>query len=127
MVEGAVQFNFSDTGSLVYVSGVTREKTLIWVDRDGREESLTAEPRRYRYPRISPDGSQLALTMRDQENDIWIWHFERETLTRFTFGAGSEHYPAWTPDGRRVAFDSTRDGHEIFTGSRLMARVSSSS
>ena len=108
---GAAQFSFSDTGSLVYLSGLALDnRTLVWVGRDGREEPLTAEPRRYTYPRMSPDGTQLALDVRDQENDIWIWHFERETLTRFTFGAGSEHYPAWTPDGRRVAFDSTRDG-----------------
>ncbi|TDI48418.1 MAG: hypothetical protein E2P02_00600 [Acidobacteria bacterium] len=108
---GAAQFSFSDTGSLVYLSGVALDdRTLVWVDRNGREEPLTAEPRRYFNPRMSPDGTQLALDVRDQENDIWIWHFERETLTRFTFGAGNKHYPAWTPDGRRVVFDSTLDG-----------------
>jgi serine/threonine-protein kinase len=79
------------------------------VDRDGREEALAAEPRAYAYPRISPDGGRLALDVRDQENDIWIWDFTRETLTRLTFAPGRDAYPAWTPAGTHVAFSSERD------------------
>ena len=90
--------------------GGLENRTLVWVDRDGGEEALTAEPRRYVYPCISPDGSQLALDVRDRELDIWIWHFARETLTRFTFTLGMEHYPVWTPDGLQVAFSSEHDG-----------------
>ena len=48
--------------------------------------------------------------MRDQEFDIWIWDFARETLRRLTFSPEGEVYPTWTPDGRRVAFMSDRDG-----------------
>ena len=45
---GAAEFSVSRTGSLVYgpsTSGAVR--TLVWVDRDGRQEPLTAEPRAY--------------------------------------------------------------------------------
>ena len=108
---GAAQFSVSDTGALVYVTGGDPgERTLVWVDRDGREETLAAEPRDYRYPRISPDGGRVALDVRDQENDIWIWDFARETLTRHTFAPGGDMYPVWTPDGRRIAFSSGRNG-----------------
>jgi len=109
---GAAQFSVSDTGALIYVSGsVQREdRTLVWVDRDGREEVLAAEPRPYAYLRISPDGERVALDVRDQENDIWIWDFARETMTRLTFAPGQDMYPVWTRDGRRVAFTSERDG-----------------
>ncbi len=69
-----------------------------------------AEPRAYVYPRISPDGSQVALSVADQENDIWIWSFARNTLRRLTFDPSNDIYPAWTPDGRRVAFASAREG-----------------
>jgi len=108
MWTGAAHFSFSETGSLVYVDGFENEiaRTLVWVDREGREESLAAEPRAYAYPRISPDGTRVALDIRDQEQDIWIWDFARETLTRLTFDAGRDLYPLWTPDGRRIVFGS---------------------
>ena len=108
---GAAHASFSDSGSLVYVQGrADVNRNLVWVDRDGREEALSAEPRAYTYPRISPDGNQVALDVRDQEFDIWIWDFARETLRRLTFSPEGEVYPTWTPDGRRVAFMSDRDG-----------------
>ena len=108
---GAAHFSVSDSGALVYVSGSYQEdRTLVWVDREGREEALAAEPRAYTYPRISPDGGRLALDVRDQEHDIWIWDFARETLARLTFAPGRDVYPVWTPDGRQMAFGSNRGG-----------------
>ena len=105
----AAQFTVSDTGSLAYWPGTEESRTLVWVDREGREESIAAEPRGYAYPRISPDGSRVALDLRERETDIWIWDFARETLTRLTFDSGSDMYPVWTPDGGRLAFTSNRD------------------
>ena len=68
-------------------------------------ESVSAEPRAYTYPRISPDGTRVALDVRDQDEDIWIWDFTRKTLTRFTFSAERKLYPTWTPDGTRIAYN----------------------
>ena len=110
---GAANFGMSQSGSLAYVAGPQQGgvvRTLVWVDREGREEALAAEPRSYRYPRVSPDGTRLALDVIDQENDIWIWHFARETLTRLTFDPAFDVRPAWTPDGLQVAFGSNRGG-----------------
>jgi serine/threonine-protein kinase len=107
----AVEFAMSADGSLVYVSGTNPgiRRSLVWVDREGREEVLDAPPRAYTSPRISPDGTRVALNPRDEENDVWIWDFVRETLTRLTFDPGQDRFPLWSPDGRRIAFSSQRD------------------
>ena len=110
--------SISDDGTLVYVPGGVQAapaRTLVWVDRQGREEPLKAPPRAYLYPRLSPDGTRVALDVRDQELDIWIWDLARETLTRFTFDPRADTHPVWTPDGQRVVFRSQRAGpHNLF-------------
>ena len=77
----------------------------------GREEPLPAPVRAYQYPRIWPDGTRVALDVRDQEQDIWnwdfwIWDFARLTFTKLTFEPGSDEYPVWMPDSRRVVYSS---------------------
>ena len=112
---GAANYAVSRQGTLFYVPGGVSvqmsPRSLVWVDRKGREEPINAPPRPYGSPRISPDGTRLLLGMTDQEtNDIWIWDFERETLRRLTFGPGSDSLARWTPDGRRIIFTSDRAG-----------------
>jgi serine/threonine-protein kinase len=104
----------SDRGTLVHVTGTSTAqlRTPVWADRNGGQEAIPAPPRAYVYPRLSPDGTQVAFDVRDQENDIWVWHFARRTLTRLTFDAGWERYPVWTPDGRRIVFSSQRTGSQ---------------
>jgi eukaryotic-like serine/threonine-protein kinase len=104
----AANYDVSNEGTLVFLTGGASadRRSLVWVDRQGREQPLSAPPRAYVYPRISPDGTRVALRVRDQQRDIWIWDFERETLTRITFSPGEELYPVWTTDGQRLLFDA---------------------
>ena len=110
---GAANVAIAGDGTLIYVpatSAAAALRNLVWVDRDGREEPIGAPARAYAFPRLSPDGTRVALQTGDAENDIWIWEFARQTLTRLTFDAGTDRNPVWTPDGRRIAFGSTRAG-----------------
>jgi serine/threonine-protein kinase len=110
----AVHFSLSATGALVYVPDavtVEAKRTIVWVDRLGQEESLGAPPRAYIYPRLSPDGTRVALDVRDQENDIWVWHLAARTLTRVTSDPASDIIPLWTLDGRRLLFTSNRGAY----------------
>ena len=50
----------------------------------------------------------MALDIRDQENDIWVWDFARETLVRVTFNPNDDSFPVWTPDGARIVSGGTR-------------------
>ena len=100
-------------GTLAYLSGAAAAlapRTLVWVDRQGRETPIPAPPRRYVYPRLSPDGTRVAVVAIDQELDVWVWDLGRATLTRATFDAGIDHSPVWTPDGLRLIFSSERAG-----------------
>jgi serine/threonine-protein kinase len=80
----------------------------VWVDRKGRAEPLDLPGRMYTSARLSPDGTRIALDVRDQDADIWIWDVTRRTLTRFTFDPGADQYPIWTHDGKRIVYSSSR-------------------
>jgi serine/threonine-protein kinase len=110
---GATQFTVAPSGAFAYVtggSGNSQARTLVWVDRHGREQPLGTPVRAYIHPRLSPDGSRVAVAILDQEQDIWILDLARQALTPLTFGPAPESYPVWTPDGRRVVFRSGRSG-----------------
>jgi len=116
---GAAQYTVSRTGALVFVPGGLTTgstfgggalRTLVWIDRRGHEESIPAPARSYVSPRLSPDGTTIALDSRDQELDIWTFDLARKTLTRLTMDPAVDGYPVWTPDGRRIIFESNRGG-----------------
>ena len=115
---GAAEFNIAADGTLVYMpAGASPSRTLVWVDRQGREEPVKGVPTRaYTNPRLSPDGTRLALELRDQESDIWVWDFAREALTRVTFDPVVDQAPVWMPDGRRIVFSSQAGGTVRATG-----------
>ena len=63
---------------------------------------------------LSPDGTRVvAAVVRGEQYDIWIYDLARELFTRLTFDHFN-HFPIWTPDGRRVVFHSNREGGGIF-------------
>ena len=109
---GDAQYTFSATGSLVYVPGSVQgaQLRLVWISRNGAEQPLAAPPRAYLNPRVSPDDRRVAVTITEQESQTWLYDLSRETLTRLTFEGNSNQYPVWTPDGKRIAFRSNKDG-----------------
>jgi Tol biopolymer transport system component len=83
----------------------------VWVDRKGKEEPITAAPNLYRHPNISHDGTGVALAVSSGDNfDIWVWDFNRKTLTRLSFEAQLNVMPVWTLDDTRIAFFSSGHG-----------------
>jgi len=110
---GAASFSFSDTGNLVYVRGDSSvpEYPVVWVDRNGDTMPLLEERGSYANPRLSPDGTRLALTvLRDDNWDVWVYDLERGVSTRLTFEESVDTEQIWSPDGEYVIFSSDRNG-----------------
>jgi serine/threonine-protein kinase len=113
---GAAQYAVSASGALVYIRSVSSENVLMWVDRDGREEPISAPPRAYVCPRLSPDGTRIAAAtlgsedprsqLAADERDLWIWDLGRETEARLTNSPAAEGSPVWSADGRRIFHSS---------------------
>ena len=73
--------------------------------------------RPYASPRISPDQQRLALFTEFSAANVWVYELRRGTLTKVAYGS-DDHSAAWSPDGKRVAFESSRSGvHHIYVQS----------
>ncbi len=104
---GGAQFSFSETGNLVYVAGgsVIQNLSIYWMDRQGKFTPLRETPGGYFAPAFSPDGRRLAMNIRDgRRTDTWVYEWERDTVTRLTFGGTFTGSPVWTPDGQRITY-----------------------
>jgi serine/threonine-protein kinase len=110
---GAVQLTFSRDGSFVYAPGTsdTGSSSIFWMRRDASTQPLRAAPATYRGGvRFSPDGGRLALSIVNQQSDIWVYDWGRDVLSRLTSHPSLDLDPVWTPDGRRITFRSARNG-----------------
>jgi len=112
---GSAWFGIADTGTLAYVPGPTTvtssQLDVGLIDRKGQITALELPPGHYDNPRMSPDGRRVVLRMDDgRDGAILIYDTARAgALQRFTFG-GKNRFPIWTADGRRVVFQSDREG-----------------
>jgi serine/threonine-protein kinase len=111
-VSGAAHFSVAANGTLAYVGEFqlvgAAIATPVWVDRAGHEDTLKVDPQVYWYPRLSPDGTRMAVSIADSltpsRADIWVLDLVRGSKTRITFDANNRFYPVWTPDGTRLIF-----------------------
>jgi serine/threonine protein kinase/Tol biopolymer transport system component len=106
---GSAQFDFSRSGTLVYRNTGGQgggRVTVQWLDGTGKTQPLLAKPGNYSRPRLSPDGKRLGLEVADGSGqDLWSYDWQRDTMTRLTFGGVLSTLDAiWTPDSRYVAF-----------------------
>ena len=95
------------SGTLVVERGRDLGGTLGIVDRNGRFTALYAEPRKFRLPRVSPDGHRIAVQVGTSgtniDSDLWVLDRGTGALSRFTSSVGNSD-PIWAPDGRHIIY-----------------------
>jgi eukaryotic-like serine/threonine-protein kinase len=116
-VEGVIQSSTGATqlaassSALAYLQGASETRRLVWVDRQGRVEPIAEAPQRlYVHPRLSPDGTRIAVTISEPKNDVWTFDLDRGLLSVLTL-EGSNAYPIWSADGTMIYYISRRQGH----------------
>ena len=102
----------SENGTLVYgqaAADVPRQ--LTWFDRTGHVLGIVGDAAPYAGLALSPDERRVAVTLETgtPENvDIWLIDIDRDIRSRLTVHPGADVSPVWSPDGTRIAFQSSR-------------------
>ena len=104
--QGSPNLTISDTGILVYAT--ERAARLVWVDRNGREESVSQSLRNYGFPRIAPGADLVAFTT---QRSLWVLDPRRDTFTQLSPRLKLDGtFAIWTANGRHVVYN---DGTEL--------------
>ena len=85
------------------------------MDADGENQiRLTRNPEEDKMPSWSPDGKKIAFVSRRNtgRNQIHVVDSNGENIRRITQGAFDLN-PAWSLDGRTIAYDGREVGEEI--------------
>jgi eukaryotic-like serine/threonine-protein kinase len=110
---GAAQFAISATGTLMYIpGGGPATERVMWIDRTGAGTPVDSVWRgSFSGLALSPDGTRMAVAAFGTDGEhIWVKQMPNGPLMRLTSGASNNSRPTWSPDGRRVAFISSRGG-----------------
>ena len=117
-VSGFAAYSLTRQGTLVYVPGtfVPDAGVIAIADGNGGVEQLAIPSEGQDYPRVSPDGRQVAYESSYTDGtDVALYELGGDNAPRrLTFGGGSR-YPVWSSNSEHVAFQANReDGRGLF-------------
>jgi serine/threonine-protein kinase len=116
--DGRAGFAVSDNGTLAYItaSSFTADLELVWVTRRGAVSAPITAPARFDNPALSPDGRRVAIAIAPpgDTRDVWVLDLVRGTRTPITSGGANDFAPVFTPDGRRIIYESERPVFDLY-------------
>jgi eukaryotic-like serine/threonine-protein kinase len=108
-VVGSAKAALSLSGSLAY-RAAGRGSRMVVTDGKRAAELVLPESRAYAFPRFSPDGNRVAVSIdAGTRSDIWLYDLDSRASTRLSAEGSANERPEWTPDGTRVLY-RTGDG-----------------
>jgi Tol biopolymer transport system component len=105
-------FAVSHSGLLVS-QGASRaaDSQLVWFDRNGKQMGSVGKPAMYANVALAPDGRRVACDIVDLDGvkmDVWVMELSSQAAMRFTFDAGLDATPVWSPDGNSLVYSSNQ-------------------
>jgi Tol biopolymer transport system component len=105
------------SGDGIHIFQLTENKALFVLDRDGRHRHRvpSAQPRPYIAGFAgSPDGRRIAFmgSRPAGTSEIYVVNVDGTGIRQLTDNHEPDEYPAWSPDGRKIAF--TRGRRQIY-------------
>jgi serine/threonine-protein kinase len=124
---GGAQLDASQNGTLVYRGASSGGLvTLQWLDASGHTALLPAKSGIYAQPILSFDGKQLALSVASGGGqDIWVYDWQRDAMSRLTFGGATFSFPVWRPGDRHIVFTGGNGGGMFWTRADGASRAQS--
>ena len=109
MGAGQASFSASNTGALAYVNAAVSYLRFAWFDRNGRAlEQVGGSAPYSNAPELSPDGSRVLVTRGEAlKEQIWSIDTVTEKTAQISTGPGRSTNPVWSPDGTRVAYQTS--------------------